>query len=88
MYRLTGAECNRVIERDKYKNEKEYWHNLYQTSSGLIKAIHYFHFPQMYGMEDYERDLAAQCLSKHTATGLYFRPVKVESAQQQPKGFK
>lgn len=85
VYRVTGAECNKVVEREDYKSEKEYWHNLYQTSSGLIKAIHYFHFPKMYAMDEYERDLAAQCLRNHAATGFYFKQETKKPAQ---RGFK
>lgn len=77
VYRIPGYECNRVVERDDYENEEEYWKDLYASSSGVIKAIHYFYFKHTYRMDDEELGLALRCLNQHRATGIYKKPVPI-----------
>jgi very-short-patch-repair endonuclease len=76
VYRISGAECFRVAEREEYAEHEEeenkiYIEDLYRSSHGLVKAIFHFHYGKSFAMSDNEERTAEHCLHIHRATGIY-----------------
>lgn len=68
IYRMTGSECYRVVEKEDYTGKGEYLHDFYKTCSGVIKAIYNFHYRSIINDEN-EEWLAARALKSHRSTG-------------------
>jgi len=68
IYRMTGAECCRVVDEGNYSDKGEYLHQFYKTCSGVIKAIYNFHFRPIINDEN-EEWLALRALKSHRSTG-------------------
>lgn len=71
VYRITGAECYKIVEREDYEDDtRKFILDLYESSAGLVKAIYYFHYGKLFSMSEQEEKQAEYCLRKHKATGI------------------
>lgn len=68
VYRIPGRECNKIVNKEDYQTDADYWDHLYSSSTGIIKAIYHFHFENFISSPK-ECLLARYALESHTRYG-------------------